>query len=124
MNWNEIGKNHLLAAQLVRDECPRSCVSRAYYSAHAVLAQALTNAGWKDFGKGRQTPAHDRQQKLIGQHLSLIGPKRVRELKALIWRLYAHRIDADYRRGATVDRSIARDSIRDALSVFLLLGIR
>ncbi|MGA2497644.1 MAG: HEPN domain-containing protein [Tepidisphaeraceae bacterium] len=122
MTWSEIGKNNLQAAKLNLAGQPRSAASRAYYAAHVVLAEKLVANGCP-LSPGRQTPAHAAQASLIGRHLAHEGTKVVRELRAVIRRLYARRIDADYKRNVTMDRLLAMESIRDASTLFQLLKV-
>ena len=122
MNWNAIGRDSLVAARELQSSRPRSAVSRSYYAAHAVLASALVVAGYVPAGN-RQTPPHAAQAKLIGLHLATRGQWFVRELRTIVRRLYAARIDADYDRRTTVDRSVAKRAVRDAHVVFLMLGV-
>jgi uncharacterized protein (UPF0332 family) len=122
MTWTQIGKKNLHAAKQLANLHPRSSSSRAYYAAHAVLADALAKAGYLP-GRGRQTPPHDQQRSLISSHLATKGQRVVRELRAVIWRLYAYRLDADYRRTVAVDRARALESVRDACTLFRLLGV-
>lgn len=123
MTWAEIGKNHLLAAKQAQKEFPRSSVSRAYYAARVVLTQALIDGGWVPVAN-RETAPHHLQPRLIGQYLAQRGQRFVRELRALIRRLYDRRLDADYRRTVTVGKSAALDSIREGSAVFVMPGVR
>ncbi len=123
MTWSEIGKDSMQAAKQILNSSPRSCVSRAYYAAHVVLTESLLNAGCT-LETGRQTPPHLAQAKLVGQYLAGMGDARVREIRAVIRRLYARRIDADYKRTITVDQVAARDSVRDVSTLFSLLGVK
>ena len=116
MTWDELAIDMLKAAQMLLDTHPRSSASRAYYAAHIALAKTLEAHGYVP--QGGQTPPHKKQKTLIGQYLSGIGQSNVKELNRLFTRLYGRRIDSDYIRQVTIDRSIARDSIRDASSVF------
>ena|SRR5690348_5627803 len=122
MTWSEIGKNNLQAAKRTLQDEPRSSASRAYYAAHVVLAEALVDAGCR-LTAGQQTPPHAAQARLIGAHLAHRGASFVREARSAIRRLHARRLDADYRRTVTVDRSIARESVRDASTLFELLEV-
>jgi len=122
MTWIDIGRSNLEAAKRWAREFPRSSSSRAYYAAHAVLAGSLIRAGYKP-GAGRQTPPHDRQGTLISSFLGKLGRRSVRELSAVIRRLYAYRLDADYRQTVSVDTARAKESIRDACTMFRLLGV-
>lgn len=123
MTWIEIGKNNLQAAKRTLNEEPRSAASRAYYAAHVVLTSGLVQAGYP-LPAGRQTPPHEPQANLIGRHLAHLGAAAVREARAIIRRLYSRRLDADYRRTATVDRAVALESVRDASTLFQLLDAR
>ena len=122
MSWTEIGKNHLQAAKATFDAQPRSSASRAYYAAHVVLAEALVLCGCV-LTPGRETPPRNRQPRLIGLHFADRGAAFVQELRAVIRRVQARRIDADYKRTVTFDRALALESIRDASTVFKLLDV-
>jgi hypothetical protein len=122
MTWNDLGRDSLSAAREVRVAHPRSGISRAYYAAHSVLAQALLDEGYTT-PPNRQTPPHDAQPGLIRRHLSARGARFVRELQAVIRRLYAARLDADYNRRVTIDQEVSRQAVRDAHAVFVMLGV-
>ena len=118
MDWIQVGQDHLRAAKLLLGKHPRSAVSRAYYAAHSVLTDRLVRAGWVPAGN-RQMPPHDRQSRLLQQHLGA-NP----QLRALIGKLYTRRIDADYNRQATIGNDIARQAVRDACALFILLKVQ
>ena len=122
MDWDAVGRDSLAAARELQNSRPRSAVCRSYYAAHAVLASVLVAAGYVP-GANRQTPPHEAQAKLIGLHLAARGQRFVRELRTIVRRLYVARIDADYDRRTTVDRSVAKRAVRDAHVVFLMLGV-
>ena len=122
MTWSEIGKSSLKAAKRTLNDYPRSSASRAYYAAHVVLAESLAKAGYLPPFE-RQTPPHSRQATLVSSHLSQMGPARVRELQSAVRRLYSRRLDADYNQRVTVDPPTARECLRDASTVFKLLGV-
>ena len=123
MTWIEIGKENLAGAKLLLAAHPRSTVSRAYYSAHVVLADALIVNGYVPPAP-RETQPHNMQGKLIGLHLTGLGTRGVRRTREIMRRLYGRRIDADYKRSVTTDRAAALDAVRDATELFLLLGVR
>jgi uncharacterized protein (UPF0332 family) len=123
MTWVEIGKSHLSAAKSLRVSHPRSSISRSYYAAHVALAQSLFNSGYAPVN-GRQTQPHQSQAKLIGIHLAHFTPNAVKELRAVTRRLYARRIDADYKRNMTVDAATASQSLQDVSTLFYLLGVQ
>ena len=122
MTWIEIGRDHLTAAKRLSSDHPRSAVSRAYYAVHVVLSDAIVRAGYK-LRVERQTVPHEAQPNLIGAHLSALGTHAVRELRRVVRRSQQRRIDADYRRTTTVDRTYAVRAIRDAGTVFAILGL-
>lgn len=123
MTWTQIAKSHLAAAKSLIREYPRSAASRAYYAAHAALTEELLKAGYVP-PAGRQTPPHQGQAALIGQWMRSLSPRVTSDLRSVVRRLYARRIDADYRRTVTVDASAALDAVRDASTMFLALGVR
>jgi uncharacterized protein (UPF0332 family) len=117
MTWIEIGQDHLKAAKLLLiGRHSRSAISRAYYAAHAVLAERLIQHGWRP-AEGRETPPHHRQGYLARQHL---GNEKV---GTLVVKLYTRRLAADYQRGVTIDDAVARQALRDVSQVFVRLGI-
>ena len=123
MTWVEIGKENMAAAKHLITGQPRSAVSRAYYTPHAVLTDALVAEGYVPLSP-RQTPPHSLQAKLIGLHLTWLGVSGVRRAREIMRRLYGRRIDADYKRTVTTGRATALESVRDASELFLLLGVR
>jgi len=118
VDWLSIGHESLRAARRLQATEGRSAISRAYYAAHSVLTQALTDAGYVPAAANRQTPPHEAQPNLIGLHLASRGERFVRELRATIRRLRQARLDADYNRRATIDAVVVRQAIRDAHRVF------
>jgi uncharacterized protein (UPF0332 family) len=122
MAWIEIGRNNLDAAKRTKSEFPRTCASRAYYAAHVILAQNLADAGYVP-PLEMQTPPHSRQVILVDNYLGYKGPNTVRELRSAMRRLYKRRLDADYNRRITVDPPTAQECLRDACTVFKLLGV-
>jgi hypothetical protein len=124
-DWREIGiDNFRSGCQLVdsqRAECYRSGVSRFYYAAFSVLTDAL--AGTFDTASGQETPNHKGLPRLIRTGLpDLNGPNRAEVLR-IVRRLYAARLDADYRR-RTVDKRTAQDARRDVVALFEALGVK
>ena len=123
MTWVEIGTGNLAAAKLLVTGQPRSAVSRAYYAAHVVLAHALIKNGYVPPAP-RQTQPHGLQAKLIGLHLGSLGTGGVSRVRQVMRRLYGRRIDADYKRTVTTGRASALEAVRDATTLFLVLGVR
>jgi uncharacterized protein (UPF0332 family) len=119
MTWTEIARNHLLAAKRMCKAHPRSSVSRAYYSAHVLLTEALLAAGYV-VTPPYETAPHRKQSVLVGTHFASRGTSFVADLSQAISRLYKSRLDADYSRLAPID---AKEAIRDAAEVFALLNV-
>ena len=122
MTWDELAIDLLKAAKAMLVTHPRSSASRAYYAAQIALAKALEQNGFVP-DRGYSTQQHKKQSSLIGEHLSHLGSNGVKELRRMLSRLYARRVDADYVRRVTIDRQIALESLRDASAVFMALSI-
>jgi uncharacterized protein (UPF0332 family) len=122
MTWDELAIDLLKASKAMLKSHPRSSASRAYYAAHIALAKVLQQRGFVP-GRPYSTQPHLQQSRLIGQFLNHLGILGIRNLRQLFSRLYSRRIDSDYVRTVTIDQQIALDSVRDASSVFVVLGI-
>ncbi len=123
MTWDELAIDLLRAAKSLVDSHPRSAASRAYYAAHIALAKALQANGYVPMAGGATQP-HRLQSRLIERHLGHMGAGTVRSLRRAFSRLYSRWIDADYVRRAMIDRAIALESVRDAVSVLWALDVR
>lgn len=121
MRWDELGTNNRRAAQLLKSEHPRSCVSRAYYAAFSVVNERLLPH--ESPPENYETHAHRRMPDLIEEYLFPADARRRRSLRTTVRRLYNVRLDADYRRARTVDEAIALGSLRDAKAIFEMLGV-
>ena len=123
VTWSDIAKDNLKAAQVLAQQSHfRSCASRSYYAAFSAITFAL--GAHARSGRGHQTPAHQAVPGLIQKHLAgKLGLRKVKNIQRVIRRLYNERLSADYRSGLTVDNQSARQSLRDAFSVCLELGI-
>lgn len=100
----------------------RSGVSRAYYAAFSVLNQRLLRH--EDPPGGYETHRHRRIPELIEQYLSPRNAKARRALRTTVVRLYKARLDADYKLTRTVDDAVALNALRDAKSIFRVLGVK
>jgi uncharacterized protein (UPF0332 family) len=121
MNWDALAVDSRKAAQKLKQEHPRSCVSRSYYAAFSAVNQRLLPHEAPQVR--HETHMHRELPGLIERHLFPRDQKRRRVLRATIVRLYNARLDADYKRSRTVDRAIALGSLRDAKAVFEMLGV-
>ena len=119
--WQEIGQDSFYAAQtLYEQQRYRSSVSRSYYAAFSMLTHRFTEAGLR-FGGLQETPTHQSVPKLMKQHLALSDRQLISSI-AIIRRLYAGRIAADYQRHTT-NQATAREAIRDAVTLFRILEV-
>ena len=117
--WQEIGQDNFRAGRELFDaKRYRSSVSRLYYAAFCVLTQELSLAG-AQFGNDQETPNHKAVPKLMKLHLTLPTRQKAQAV-AIIRRLYAARIAADYQR-RTTDRGTVQDALRDTAKLFQLL---
>ncbi len=119
--WQEIGQDNFQAArEMYEKQRYRSSVSRCYYAAFSVLTERLDAMG-VIFGEEQETPNHKGLPKLIKLHLPM-QDKQKKDCIAIIRRLYAARIAADYQR-RTTDDAVARGAMRDAAVLFRVLGV-
>ena len=118
--WQEIGSDNFDAAQTLYEQRRyRSSVSRSYYAAFSTITHFLAEAGVR-FGGLQETPSHQALPGLTKKHLAL--PEwQMSAAAAIIRRLYAARLAADYRQRAT-EASTAREALRDAAALFRHLG--
>jgi uncharacterized protein (UPF0332 family) len=121
MTWDDLGKSCRRAAQEVKEQHPRSCVSRAYYAAFTVLNERLLPHEAPPHNY--ETHAHRRLPDLIEEYLFPTDQRRRRSLRMTVRRLYNARLDADYRLSRTVDQAIALGALRDAKAIFQTLGV-
>ena len=122
MAWTDMARDNLLAAKRMCKAHPRSAVSRAYYAAHVLVADALMAAGFAPTPPYETAP-HRQQANLIAFHLAPRGPHFISDLSLAISRLYHRRLDADYSQLASVVSEQAKEAIRDAVEVFALLNV-
>ncbi len=119
--WQKIGQDSFDAAQMLYEQQRyRSSVSRSYYAAFSVITHILVETGVR-FGGLQETPTHQSVPKLMKQYLALSNRPMAGSI-AIIRRLYARRIAADYQR-RTTDAVIAREAIRDVVTLFRYLEV-
>jgi hypothetical protein len=122
MTWKELADDHRDTAQhLIKSDdarLSRGVCNRAYCAAYAMVTAHLPEG--ITFGRGWRNPEHAR----LPAHVSQIGGLSEdcrRAIRRALRRLRQRREDSDYRPGITVDMRTARESLRDAGTVFLLL---
>jgi uncharacterized protein (UPF0332 family) len=120
--WCDIARDNLKAAQDLSKDQFRSCMSRAYYAAFSAITFVLRDH--RPFRFGRETPPHREATSLVQRHLATtFSPVKLRELKAMIRRLYDERLNSDYKSGVTIDKRSALRSLQDAYAVCRVLGV-
>jgi uncharacterized protein (UPF0332 family) len=113
--WRELSAEALAAARALLDRGYfRSCVTRAYYAVYAAATSELTAMKGVAFPFGWGNPSHQQLPGLIRSRLTQHSERNRRELVKAIRRLRMAREDADYRPGASVDRTLALNVVRDA----------
>lgn len=120
MTWEELSRDAIRAAKLLRNEGRwRSSVSRSYYAAYAAVTSRLSPA---DFSRGWKNPSHSSLPDRIDGVSSLSqGSKHA--LKRTLRILRKLREDADYRPRAVIQEAEAVDALRNASQVLTILGI-
>ena len=117
MTWDEIGRDSLEAAKLLREAGRhRSSVSRAYYAVYARITAAIASTAV--FVEDREGPGHDSLPDLAFDHLSRLTYGQRREIETSVRRLYQARIYADYHPSRVVANAESRQSVLLADRVF------
>jgi uncharacterized protein (UPF0332 family) len=119
--WEQISQKNLRAAGSLLPIDPRSSVSRAYYAAFSALTHVMS--GRIRFPLGRETPRHRDVPAYIATVFASRYPKDRRDLQTTIRRLYALRLQADYRSHMTIDIGSARDALRYAGLMLQACGV-
>ena len=121
--WTELSQEALQAAKkLAGQGLWRSSINRSYYAAYCAVSGELVKRR-VNFARGWQNPAHEQLPDLIENNLALPQTTR-RRLKRIVRVLRKAREDADYRPGIVVNRALALDRLRDALTVMNELGLK
>jgi uncharacterized protein (UPF0332 family) len=109
------------AKELLKLGAYRSSVSRCYYSVFAAITGAAAQRGVR-FPHGGNNPTHDQLPALVRNNLNLSIAQR-RDLSAIVRRLRAARVSADYVPTDGVDMRLARSCVRDAARGLDLLEV-
>ncbi len=123
--WNEMSVSAREAAQSMlsdSDNHIRSSISRSYYAAYSALAGTLSERHIV-FPDGRNNPPHSELATYINRNIGGLTDFDRQTLRRAIRRLWAARVDADYIPTASMDASIARDALRDAVMIMRKLGV-
>lgn len=121
-SWEQLSRDCLRAAQLVRDKHPRSSISRAYYAAFSAAVSLMWQRNGVPKSGSRETAAHQEMPAIIGKLLQSSGWRGARESQKALYHLYLDRIAADYqtRMGAVPDAATA---LRRAVFVMQNCGV-
>ena len=117
MTWDEIGRDSLEAAKLLREAGRhRSSVSRAYYAVYARVTAELVEV--IPFSPEREGPSHKSLPLLARNYLSRLDfPTRLL-LRDRIQSLYDLRVEADYKPAKPITVAKAQVAIEQAEWVF------
>lgn len=120
--WRDIAtENEQAAKELLRAGRYRSAVSRAYYSAYAMVTHRLVSSGAVP-KRDTQNPSHRALPMMVEGNLAGLSDWHRRDLKSATRRLYEARLDADYRPGVVVDRAVAVRSLSELAITVGLIG--
>ena len=121
--WADLANDNEAAARLlIENDFFRASVSRAYYAVYCALTAELVTHKVR-FRRGWNNPPHEQLLRVVERHLKLPTWK-ARLLKTALRRLRIAREDAEYRPRASVDRTKARDCLRDVTLIRNLLENR
>ena len=113
MTWDEIGRDSLEAAKLLREAGRhRSSVSRAYYAAYYVFTQRLPED---------RVPKHQHVQGLARQHFGGITELQQVRLIELLESVQKRRVLADYNRVKMTDETAAEEAVSEAEEAIKLM---
>jgi len=121
MDWAELSEIQREAAALLArgERGARPACGRAYYAAYSLLSHVLERFRI-DYAHGWNNPAHADLPKYVSQ-IATLGPMKKQTIRRALRRLRQRREDADYRPRVTVDKSAARESLRDMVEIFQIL---
>ena len=122
MNWTELQECQRYAARHLIDQRDeklyRAACTRAYYSAYAAITARV--APGTVFARGWQNPAHAALPGHVDQIAGLSAAKKD-AIRLRLSRLRQRREAADYRPGVELNRTAARESLRDLATILMLL---
>src|SRR6266478_4012575 len=117
--WLDVARDARKAANtLLVEDRYRSAVARAYYAAYSKVTHELVATGGLQMPPGRDGPNHSRVRRVIETSMPNMPQAKRDKLSELVGRLYALRIEADYRPSSTVGITEARAAISLMTTVF------
>jgi len=125
MSWDEMSRDSLSAAKLLKDSGRwRSAVSRAYYAVYAACTHVL-RAEFDVSNAGRPNPSHEQVATMVRHNLggSRFNELERRDLAKRYRDLLRSRTMADYDHASTVDGVLALACLRNAAAVCAKIGL-
>src|SRR5438477_10841301 len=103
-SWLDLAREAREAAnRLVTEDHYRSAVARAYYAAYSKITHELVAVAGLAMPPGREGPSHGRIRPVIESSMPNMKQAKRDRLSEMLGRLYALRIDADYRPSIEVE---------------------
>jgi hypothetical protein len=125
MDWEALAELQRMVADHLRDQrddrWSRACCTHAYYAAYAAITDRLPAGAV--FGRGWNNPAHAALPGHVSQ-MPRLTESRKDAIRTALSRLRQRREDADYRPHAMVNRTVARESLRDLATLLAVLPAR
>jgi uncharacterized protein (UPF0332 family) len=118
-SWLEVARDARRAAsRLLTESHFRSAVARAYYAGYSKVTHELVSVGGLPMPPGREGPNHIRVRRLIETSMPNMAQAKRDKLSEMLGRLYALRIEADYRPSSTVGITETRAAISLMTTIF------
>ena len=118
-NWLDVARDARQAAnRLVTENHYRSAVARAYYAAYSKITHELVATAGLLMPPGREGPSHSRIRPIIETSMPNMAQEKRDKLSEMLGRLYALRIEADYRPSSEVEGTEAREAISMMKTIF------
>lgn len=118
-NWLDLARDARKAAStLLTEDRHRSAIARAYFAGYAKVTHELTAVAALPMPPGREGPSHSRIRRVIETSMPNMDQPKRDKLSEMIGRLYALRIEADYRPSSAVGITEARAAISLMTTVF------
>ncbi len=118
-NWLDVARDARNSANtLLTEDHFRSAVARAYYAAYSKITYELVSVAGLPMPPGREGPSHSRIRPVIESSMPNVAQAKRDKLSEILGRLYALRIDADYRPSIEVEATEAREAISMMKTIF------
>ena len=117
--WLDVARDARKAAsRLLTENHYRSAVARAYYAAYSKVTHELVATAGLPMPPGREGPNHVRVRRVIESSMPDMPQAKRDKLSEILGRLYAIRIEADYRPSSAVGITEARAAISLMTTIF------